>query len=94
MPKVTFRTTTDGNGRVRFFVDGGEHSMDEYIVKYFRETGAMPDVPIGLGGRAEPEPVEESTVEDRIDALQAQMDELRGQGREAEFEGQGSGKEQ
>ena len=74
MAKTDFRTSIDGNGRVRFFVDGSANTLDEYVAKYVKTHGKLPDVPVGLGGSAAP--VVTPNLEERVAQLQARVDEL------------------
>ena len=72
MAKISFRTGKDGNGRVRFFVDGGECLVDEYVAKHVKATGEVPDVPVGPGGRSQAEAdAEESKLRARLARLEA-----------------------
>src|SRR5579859_2776222 len=79
MAKTEFRATIDGEGRVRFFVDGGAHTIDEYVAKYIKVHGVMPEIPVGLGGRAAPiandpaEPTKEELLKAEVDELKTRL---------------------
>ena len=75
MAKTDFRTSIDGNGRVRCFVDGSLNTLDEYIAKYVRAHGTMPEIPVGLGGAAAPA-IATPSLEEKVAQLQARVDEL------------------
>lgn len=75
MAKTDFRAVTDGEGRVRFFVDGASHSLDEYVAKYLKVYGTMPVIPVGPGGAAAPAAPPEPVV-DEVAELRARLAEL------------------
>lgn len=82
MAKKNFRAQVDGTGRVRYFVDGSEHTLDEYVQKYIKEEGRMPEIPVGLGGRAPDEPLpvtSEEILQAELAKARAEAEFLRGQ---------------